>query len=191
MSLAGMGNWEQFAICALAAGVLCRQMIKAKDCECARMPRKSGLKGPVHVRHVEAGDWDKWKRLWKAYLIFYKEDLPEASTRKTWERITDPKSKVGCLGAFQSGEMVGFSVFVTMPSSWEINDICYLEDLFVDATARRQGVAKTLINALKEKCKVNKWPRLYWSTTETNYKARSVYDSLAKRTEYIQYRINI
>lgn len=56
--------------------------------------------------------------------------------------------------------------------------------------ARGMGVATALIQELvnmKDECGVH---RLYWFTKHDNLRARSVYDKLAKVSDFVRYDIN-
>jgi GNAT superfamily N-acetyltransferase len=65
---------------------------------------------------------------------------------------------------------------------------CYLEDLFVDPSARGSGAAKALILAVEEAARAAGAFRLYWHTQEYNAAARSLYDTITPRSSFIVYR---
>jgi hypothetical protein len=43
----------------------------------------------VEIRPVTAEDHEAWLPLWKAYLTFYKTELPDYVTQSTWQRFLD------------------------------------------------------------------------------------------------------
>lgn len=91
--------------------------------------------------------------------------------------------------ARSSEEIVGFVTYLYHPSTWAINDFCYLEDLYVTPEARGLHVGKKLIEfvqaqALKQEC-----ARLYWHTQETNLPGQKLYDWIAEKPGVIEYRM--
>jgi GNAT superfamily N-acetyltransferase len=69
-----------------------------------------------------------------------------------------------------------------------IAPVCYLQDLFTLPEARGLGVGRALIEAVYEKAREAGSPRVYWTTHETNAQARVLYDKIAERSGFIQYR---
>ena len=74
-------------------------------------------------------------------------------------------------------------------SCWTIGDYCYLQDLFVAEDARNLGLGRALIEAVEERARAADASRVYWLTHETNAGARALYDQLAERPGFIQYRM--
>ena len=97
----------------------------------------------LKIREIEITDKDRWLKLWNGYLVFYKASLPESQTDLTWQRLFDPSFNVNGLVAELDGKVVGFTHFLFRPSTWSINDYCYLEDLFVDSEIRGKGAKTT------------------------------------------------
>ena len=62
------------------------------------------------IRDATSSDRDDWLRLWKAYLAFYKVDLPDDVTEHTWERLQDPASRLSVRLAVLDGAVVGFAI---------------------------------------------------------------------------------
>ena len=61
-------------------------------------------------------------------------------------------------------------------STWAAAKVCYLEDLFVDATVRGTGIGRLLLQDLVDLARSNGWPQLYWHTRGSNATARRLYD---------------
>ena len=55
--------------------------------------------------------------------------------------------------------------------------------------AAGRGVGRALIGAVVGAAKEAGAPRVFWNTHETNAVARRLYDAVAERTGFIQYRI--
>ena len=60
--------------------------------------------------------------------------------------------------------------------------------LFVAADARKHGLGRALIEAVEQKARARGASRVYWLTHESNATARALYDTLADRPGFIQYR---
>jgi GNAT superfamily N-acetyltransferase len=147
--------------------------------------------GEVVVRPAEARDEPRWRALWAGYVDFYRGSVPEAATARTWAAILDPASAIGALLAEQDGTVIGLCNYVLHASTWSVQPICYLQDLFVDPASRGGGAAKKLILACEEEAKARGCFRLYWQTQEYNAPARSLYDTIVPRSSFIVYRKNL
>ena len=73
-------------------------------------------------------------------------------------------------------------------STWTIGNYCYLQDLFTAEEARGKGAGQALIEAVYERAREAGASRVYWLTQESNEVARRLYDKLADRPGFIQYR---
>ena len=72
--------------------------------------------------------------------------------------------------------------------TWTIGNYCYLQDLFTAPEARGRGAGRALIEAVYERANSAGASRVYWLTHESNATARALYDTLADRPGFIQYR---
>jgi len=145
------------------------------------------------VRDITPADEARWRELWQEYLVFYENDLPAAVTDTTWTRLLDPgeKAMFGFVAENDDGAVVGFVNCVLHLNTWTEKTICYLEDLFVDRQARKQGAGKALIDAVRKRGHSDGWHRVYWRTGKTNTRARGLYDTLAEGTDWVTYEISL
>ncbi|MEP6491911.1 MAG: GNAT family N-acetyltransferase [bacterium] len=142
----------------------------------------------VTIRKIEAGDEMRWRELWKGYCAFYETDISETVTGYTWARIMNASSPVHAIVAeTEADNVIGFANYVIHESTWQLNPVCYLEDLFVDPGRRSVGVGQQLIDWLLAECTRNGWSRLYWHTKETNYRARGLYDKYTRHSGFLRY----
>jgi GNAT superfamily N-acetyltransferase len=141
------------------------------------------------LRALEPGDKAVWTDLWKAYLAFYETVLPDAVHASTWSRLLDPTEPTWGALALQDGKPVGLVHWLYHRSNWSIADSCYLQDLFVVPEGRGQGHARKLIGHVAHDATARGCARLYWLTHETNTTAMALYDRVASRSGFIQYRI--
>jgi GNAT superfamily N-acetyltransferase len=142
----------------------------------------------LQIRPAESRDEAAWRRLWAAYLKFYRADVADEVTAATWARLLDPESEMACLVAEREGEVIGICNFLFHASTWSTQPICYLQDLYVDRAARGTDAARALILACEQAARAAGAFRLYWQTQEYNGAARSLYDTIVPRSSFIVYR---
>jgi GNAT superfamily N-acetyltransferase len=150
--------------------------------------RVAAMTEEIRIRDARAADETRWRGLWAGYLAFYKHDLPDAVTADVWRRLIsgDPHF-VGLVAVDAADRPIGLAHYIVHPSTWTTSAYCYLEDLFVDPEARRDGIGARLIAEIYRRADLNKWSRVYWATQETNYRGRSLYDKVGRPTEFIIY----
>lgn len=141
----------------------------------------------MRVRPLTAADEAAWRPLWRGYLEFYKSTLPEEVTADAWRRVLEGDPQFG-LAAEDGGELIGFAHCLLHPSTWSMTGFCYLEDLFVAPSARGKGAGRALIEAVFRIADERGCDRVYWHTQESNAVARALYDRLASKSEFVQYR---
>jgi GNAT superfamily N-acetyltransferase len=142
----------------------------------------------LHVRDLAPGDRAGWELLWRGYLEFYRADVADDVTDLTFRRLLDPGEDMFCLVAEQDGDLVGIVQCVLHRSTWTSAPYCYLQDLFVAPDARDRGAGRALIEAVYARADQLGAARVYWLTHETNATARVLYDAVAQRSGFIQYR---
>jgi len=140
------------------------------------------------IRPVRADERADWEPLWTGYLAFYKTSVPAETYDVTWARLHDPNEPMGVLGAYVDGRLAGIAHYLFHRSCWTIGDYCYLQDLFVAESARKLGLGRALIEAVEQAARAAGASRVYWLTHESNAAARGLYDKLAERPGFIQYR---
>ena len=67
----------------------------------------------------------------------------------------------------------------------------FLDDLYVDEAARGSGAGRALIRHLQSVCDQRGWGVLRWITAPSNAAARVLYDSLATKTEWLTYDLDV
>jgi GNAT superfamily N-acetyltransferase len=142
----------------------------------------------VVIKSVGASERAEWEPLWKGYLDFYETVLPRATYDATWARLQDAGEPMFVLGAYVDGNLAGIVHYLYHRSCWTVGNYCYLQDLFVAQDSRKLGLGRALIEAVYEVAKKEGASRVYWLTHETNATARALYDGLADRPGFIQYR---
>ena len=142
----------------------------------------------VTIRPLRADERADWEPLRKGYQAFYKVVISDQTTTLTWARLHEPSEPMHVLGAYVDGRLCGIVHYLFHRSCWTIGDYCYLQDLFVAEGARSRGLGRALITAVEERARAAGASRVYWLTHESNASARALYDRLAERSGFIQYR---
>jgi GNAT superfamily N-acetyltransferase len=144
---------------------------------------------PVEIRTLVQADRPRWEELWKGYVRFYRRRVPAEVTDFAFARLVDPAAQPhGLVAEDETGRLLGIAHYLFRPTSWSRQDLCYLEDLFVDPAARGQGVGRRLIEAVYRRADEQGAGGVYWLTQEFNADARALYDTLARRTSFIRYQ---
>ncbi|MCO5155925.1 MAG: GNAT family N-acetyltransferase [Aquamicrobium sp.] len=110
-------------------------------------------------------------------------------TETAWRRLLDTAEPVHGLGAFsEDGRLMGIAHYIFHRSTWSPTSYCYLNDLFTVPAARGKGVGRALIERLYAEAAAAGATRVYWLTHETNETAQALYDRIADKPGFIQYR---
>jgi GNAT superfamily N-acetyltransferase len=144
----------------------------------------------VRVRRLEDKDKTTWRTLFNGYIAFYKATVGEDVMEITWHRLLSGAagSHIGLVAVDDKDVPLGFAHVLFHRSTWSKTWYCYLEDLFVDPASRGQGIGRALIEAVYREADAQGCTRTYWTTQEFNYQARQLYDQLATKSRFIQYR---
>lgn len=143
------------------------------------------------ISPLSEADFTQWYALWQNYLTFYETALSEETSNATWEKLLDNAVPIYGFGAYYDDKLVGITHVVLHPNTWDTTDCCYLEDLYVDESARGHGIGRALIEHVYDFAKGKDCNRVYWVTQKGNEPARKLYDSLANLTDMVQYRYNL
>ncbi|MGE5512552.1 MAG: N-acetyltransferase family protein [Bacteroidota bacterium] len=144
----------------------------------------------VRVRRLEAKDKSAWLPLFKGYIEFYKATVPDDVIEISWGRLLSGAegNHIGFVAVDDSDKPIGIAHVLFHRSTWSPTWYCYLEDLFVEPTLRAKGVGRKLIEAVYAEADARKCTRTYWMTQEFNYRARGLYDQMATKSPFVQYR---
>lgn len=143
----------------------------------------------ANIRPLRAGDEAEWRRMWTGYLEFYKTSVPEEVYVSTFARLLgdDPQDFHGLI-AEQDGRPVGLTHYLFHRHCWRIENVVYLQDLYVDPAARGTGAGRALIEAVYAAADAAGCPTVYWLTQDFNAVGRRLYDRIAKVTPFIKYQ---
>lgn len=142
----------------------------------------------IVIRPLRPDERAQWEPLWQSYLTFYETKVAPEVTDAAWRRIHDPAEPMYALGAYADGKLVGIVQYLFHRTFWTVGDYCYLQDLFVDPNHRGGGVGRALIAGVEKAAREAGASRVHWLTQESNKTARFLYDQVAERSGFIQYR---
>lgn len=143
---------------------------------------------PLVVRELAPSDRAAWQPLWKGYQTFYKTVIADDATDVTWTRFHDANEPMWAFGAFDGERLLGIVHMILHRSCWTEGDYCYLQDLFTVEDARGKGVGRALIERVYDEAKTRGCSRVWWLTHETNENAMLLYDRIADKSGFVQYR---
>ena len=140
----------------------------------------------IEIRALSEHDEAVWRSLWTGYLEFYESEVDETVYQSTFRRLlTQGEYEPNALLAWNGDEAVGLVHFMFHRHCWRIENVCYLQDLFADPSARGAGVGRALIHAVYEAADAAERPSVYWLTQEFNYRGRMLYDQVATKSPFI------
>lgn len=152
------------------------------------MDQSEPPRGPADIRAVTPADRAAWTPLWEEYQAFYRVTIPSAVSDETWRRLLDPAEPMWAALAVADGRGVGLVHWIRHRSCWTTGDYVYLQDLFVAPDARGGGIGRRLIEHVYDAARAADCARVYWLTHETNREAMILYDRVAERSGFVQYR---
>lgn len=140
------------------------------------------------VRPLTLSDRAAWGDLWAAYLAFYETSRPQAIFDTYFDRLLggNPQDYNG-LVADLNGRVVGLTHYLFHRHGWQVENVCYLQDLYADPSVRGRGVGRALIEAVYAAADAAGAPSVYWLTQDTNTEARKLYDRIGQVTPFIKY----
>jgi GNAT superfamily N-acetyltransferase len=151
----------------------------------------AGAASGVVVRPIAASDGDAWRALFRAYGEFYETAFDDAHLDHVWVLLLAESSGVDAHVAELDGRVIGFAHHRSHPDTFGPGRDWFLDDLFVDPSARGAGAATTLIAHLTELARMDGGGTLRWITAASNERAQRVYDRVATRTSWVTYEVRL
>ena len=142
----------------------------------------------IRIEPLADGMKAQWEPLWQNYLSFYQVNLAAEVSEHAWATIISKGNSGGFAAFTQTDEMIGFVHYLFHPSTWALDGYCYLEDLFVTKEGRGKGTGRALIEAVYAQADQRGVDRVYWVTDAQNKAAQTLYNKLATKSDYVQYR---
>ena len=129
------------------------------------------------IRLAEARDLDQLAELFDQYRQFY-ECPPDLGAAKNWIAENLERGRSTLFAADNGSQLLGFTQLYPALCSVDLVDYFVLYDLYVIETARRQGIARALMNAASDWAKVQGADRLDLETARDNAPGQALYRDL-------------
>ena len=143
----------------------------------------------VAIKALEQDHYDQWLTLYHGYADHYRATLTDDGIKTTWGWLMDQTHPLTGLVALDGDQLIGLAHFRGMPSPLRGAEIGFLDDLFVEPASRGQQAGELMLMALKEIANDKDWPVVRWITRDNNYRARSLYDRHAIKTDWNTYEM--
>jgi ribosomal protein S18 acetylase RimI-like enzyme len=139
------------------------------------------------IEAASAADVNELVRLYIAYRLFYGE-VPEQERAATFIRDRVTQSSGRYFLAWNGDNAIGFMHLMPSTNTLAMRPIWLLEDLYVDASARGQGVATALLSYAEAFARSTGAERLTLATAHDNLVAQHIYRKLGYvREEHFLY----
>ena len=142
------------------------------------------------IREIQLKDKDQWKKLYRGYADFYKAEINDKILQTVWGWLNDNKHELQGIVYEVDNKIVALAHFRRMPRPLKGQDICFLDDLFVDPQHRGQKIGEKLINRIREISKSRGWSLVRWITRDDNLRAKSLYDRISEKTNWDVYELS-
>lgn len=151
-------------------------------------PPGPSAKASCRARALRPDDEEAWRRLYRGYADFYGVEQTDEMTARVWEWVHDEDHEVSALVAEDPwGQVVGLAHYRPFARPLSASVGCWLDDLFVEPTARGTGAVDALLGELGRVAAQRGWSVVRWITADDNHRARSKYDQVATRTPWVTY----
>ena len=141
----------------------------------------------TEIRPLRASDEQAWRELFSAYGVFYETSFDEHILSGVLSWLMDEGHPEKCFVAESDGVVVGFAHLQRQVDTFTAGPGWFLDDLFVDPAHRGHGIARALINHLKDYALAHGGGTLRWITAADNHTAQGLYDQIATKTTWVMY----
>ncbi len=146
------------------------------------------------VRPAEPADVPVLLRLVRELAVYEREpDAVETTEPMLAAALFGPAPSASCSVALgPGGEVVGFALWYVTFSTWKGVPGLWLEDLFVQPSARGSGLGKALLQELARTCVARGYARFEWWVLDWNAPAIGFYRSLGAvpQDEWTTFRVD-
>jgi ribosomal protein S18 acetylase RimI-like enzyme len=141
----------------------------------------------ARLEHLEAVSL-----LFDQYRVFYKSPSDLETAKKFLQECFHKGDSI-IFVAGNNGHIVGFTQLYPSFSSVSMKRVWILNDLFVEQTYRKQGVAKLLLSTAEDFARQTEAIRISLATQISNVAAQSLYESLGycKDEEFHHYSLKV
>lgn len=143
------------------------------------------------IRTAGDDDFFGWLPLFAAYCEFYETELDDAKALIVWNWIRDESDALqAALAVDDDGRPVGLAHYRVVPDSLHATRGMYLDDLYVDESARSGGIGRALIEFVHARSLEVGTGGVSWITAADNAPAQRLYAELARKTNWVTYEMD-
>lgn len=135
-------------------------------------------------------DEKAWRPLFEGYCRFYKVEPSAEKSATVWRWLMDMNHPLNGIGCRTEGRLIGFAHIRAVPRTLSGAEGGFLDDLFVDPALRGSGAASALMKGVASYAKAKQWTNVRWWTADDNYRARNLYDRVARKTHWNTYELD-
>jgi ribosomal protein S18 acetylase RimI-like enzyme len=148
---------------------------------------------PFTLRPIREDELEELLPLMRAYCDFYSVVPRDQELRAVARGLLGSRGSEGLqlLARDTAGSPSGFATLLFTWSTTGGGRSAVLEDLYVTPQARRQGLARALIERCRTESGRHGARELSWITRPDNHAAQCLYDRLAVRDQWVNYRIDL
>jgi GNAT superfamily N-acetyltransferase len=159
----------------------------------ARLAYLGAMTAQLNVEPVSQAQLERLLPMIAAYQRFYEaKDIDEERNRAFFTRFLAPSDDGMLLGAWRGEELAGYACLYWSFTSLVPAETVLMNDLFVDPSARAQGVGRALIEASAAVARERGAHHLEWMTAPDNATAQRLYNATgAKRSTWIEYDLGL
>ncbi|MDQ2882591.1 MAG: GNAT family N-acetyltransferase [Actinomycetota bacterium] len=142
----------------------------------------------VAVRSLRESDRARWLQLYLAYIDFYEQSATTQHLDRLWSQLLDLDDTLACFVAVDNRDVaLGLAHVRPFTRPLDGSKGLYLDDLFVDVSARGAGVGRAILEHLRKLAVEAGYSVVRWITADSNAAARALYGRAAVATHWVTY----
>jgi GNAT superfamily N-acetyltransferase len=140
------------------------------------------------IAKVAPTDHTDWLRLFQEWQHHLSGNITAESNARTWLMLCERDSGLlGLIARSDDGSAVGLAHASLTPFAWAAGPILFLQDLFVTASMRGNGVGQEILRAVYDLADEIGASQVFWLVDENDIPLQRFYDRHAVRTHYVRY----
>ena len=141
------------------------------------------------IREIKLSDKEEWEDLYRGYANFYKVEMNDEILKTVWSWLHDKNHDMKGMVYEHKNKVAGLAHYRRMLRPLSGKYVGFLDDIYVDPKYRGKKIGEKLILELQEISKKNNWGLVRWITRNDNMRAKSLYDKIAKKTNWDLYEL--
>lgn len=130
------------------------------------------------IRKATLNDLDSLAALFDQYLVFYKKQSNIPAHKNYLKERLENNETIVFIAFDDKKNPIGFALNYITFSSFLLNKIVILNDIFVDPSVRKKGTAKALIEETKKIAIEIGSPIIRLRTAKNNFAAQNLYQKM-------------